>query len=737
MAYRNIQVAFKGLEPYNLNGVTVRDEELGTGSYATVLKVDYLGLKCAGKKIHKVLLGEEANSMTYTVQRFKDECQILSQVRHPNIVQFLGVLFQPGDHIPMLVMEYLPLNLDQCLEKHNLPNDTQYSILHDVALGLHYLHSQRSPIIHRDLSSNNILLTSNIRAKISDLGVARILNLSPQKVTRLTKAPGTPAFMPPEVMVADPKYDTSVDVFSYGILMIHTMSGKMPIPQIESVRTEGDDLIAVSEAERRGSFLEVIGNDHPLMELILKCIHNNPGKRTNTSEIVSQLADMVEQHPIQFTSQLDMIEYISQLEKQSESLERENLDYRNSQLLENAKQTREAISKLEKKQEEDKMEELTLLQTMEHAINDLKISLTGEVKKMLNSRTQSTSRDLDQLIEEVKRAETCTADTQSSAPCQRRTYENTLPIHREKSGAAKSKHVQIASDTLPASVKHSTKNKTKEREPVVQVNQGSQIHPPHDQLKPHPKYQNVKVDENEAGKTLTTDETKPNEQAMRLHLEPYQKRTHTRSSSTGNTEGRIASAVGQSPQPRPKSVSGDSPTDAKFGLQHTQVPQKNTFGESKASQQPKADAEECKVRSVGLERNEMSKLGMTTDSESNSALRYPKKYNSEDLAEDKSKLSQPRPKSVPDDSDTDATSANSASALMRHPQKRGSKVPSPVKSKPQGPPPVPPKYQERKSTTSAKEQGSSTRKDTKSRSFTVSEIVEKVSRSMYRNYYSG
>ena len=742
MAYKNIQVAFKGLEPYSLNGITVRDEELGTGSYATVLKVDYLGLKCAGKKIHKVLLGEEANSMTYTVQRFKDECQILSQVRHPNIVQFLGVLFQPGDHIPMLVMEYLPLNLDQCLEKHNLPNDTQYSILHDVALGLHYLHSQRSPIVHRDLSSNNILLTSNIRAKISDLGVARILNLSPQKVTRLTKAPGTPAFMPPEVMVAEPKYDTSVDVFSYGILMIHTLSGKMPIPQIESVRTEGDDLIAVSEAERRESFLEVIGKDHLLMELILKCIHNNPGKRINTSEIVSQLADMVKQHPIQFTCQLDMIEYISQLEKQSESLERENLDYRNSQLLEKAKQTREDISKLEKKQEEDKMEELTLLQTMEYAIDDLKISLTGEVKKMLNSRTQSTSRDLDQLREELKGAETCTANTQSSAPCQRRTYENMLPIHREKSGAAKSKHVQIASDTLPASDKHSTNFKHEAREPetVLQVNQESKICPPHDRLKPQPRYQNVEIDKKEDSKTLgtaTTDETKPDKQAMRMHLEPHQKRTHTRSSSTGNTEGRIASAIGQSPQPRPKSVSGDSPTDVKFGLQHTQVPQKNIFGESKASQLPKADADENKVRSVGLDRNEMSKLGMTTDSKSNSALRYPKKQNSEDLADDKSKLSQPRPKSVPDDSDTDATGTNSASALMRHPQKRGSKVPSPVKSKPQGPPPVPPKYQERKSTTSVKEQGSSTRKDTKSRSFTVSEIVEKVSRSMYCNYYSG
>ena len=699
MAYKNIQVAFKGLEPYSLSGVTVTDQELGTGSYATVLILDYLGLKCAGKKIHKVLLGEEANSMTYTVWRFKDECQILSQVHHPNIVQFIGVFFQHRDHIPILVMEYLPLNLDQCLDRHNLPNEMRYSILHDVALGLHYLHSRQSPVVHRDLSSNNVLLTSNIRAKISDLGVARILNISPQKITHLTKAPGTPAFMPPEVMIGDPKYDTSVDVFSYGILMIHTFCGKMPIPQIEPVRTEGDRLIPVSEAERRESFLEAIGKDHPLMGLILKCIHNNPGMRANTSEIVSQVADMVEQYPIQFTNQLDMIEYINQLEEQSEVLERENLDYRNSQTMEKAKQTREAISKLEKKQDEDQMEVQTLLQTIEHAIDNLKSSLTDEVRKVLNSRAESTSGYLDELREELKRVETSTASPRSPAPHQRRTYENTLPIHREKLGVAKSKQVQIVSDTLPAIVKHSTKDRAKKEEAVLQVNKQPVICPPQDWLKPQQEDQNVKVDEKETSRrqemlgtsAINDSETKCNEHAMQSHLESHQKRTHTRSSST-STAAKRADAKSQSSQPRPKSVSVDSPTDAKFGLQHTQVPQKNKTGESKASQQPKteAEAEESEVRPIGAERNEPLKLGTTTNSESSTGA-----------------------------------SANLASAI-RHPQKRGSKLPPPVQNKSQGPPPTLPKIRERKFTTSMSELESSTREDTKARGFTVSAIVEKV-----------
>ena len=65
-------------------------------------------------------------------------------------------------------------------------------------------------------------------AKISDLRVARILNLTPLQMSRLTQTPGIPAYMPPEVVVANPGYDSSVDEFSYGILMTHIFSHKWP-----------------------------------------------------------------------------------------------------------------------------------------------------------------------------------------------------------------------------------------------------------------------------------------------------------------------------------------------------------------------------------------------------------------------------------------------------------------------------------------------------------------------------
>ena len=314
---------FTGFDPYKLTGVGVTDRELGHGSYATVLELEYMGLKCAGKKIHELLLRQ--GDASYQVRRFEEECRLLSQVRHPNIVQFLGVCFQQRVRAPILVMEFLPTNLTYCIDQYGiLPKEISYSILHDVALGLCYLHSQTPAIIHRDLSSNNVLLTTNMTAKISDMGVARILNLTPLQVSRMTQTPGTPAYMPPEVMVANPKYDTSVDEFSYGILMIHMFSGRWPEPQVGPNRTEPDGtMIPVSEAERREVFFQAIGNDHPLMHLILKCIHNHPKSRAHASEIVERLAEMVLQFPASFANGLEMLRHIGAGEEEKRALTEE------------------------------------------------------------------------------------------------------------------------------------------------------------------------------------------------------------------------------------------------------------------------------------------------------------------------------------------------------------------------------------------------------------------------------
>ena len=176
-------------EEYLLTSTSETGREFGRGSYAAVVEVLYKELRCAGKKIHSVFFQDQVDAY---LRNFEEECRLLCQLRHPHIVQFLGVYIDASTKAPVLVMEFIPTTLTQCIEKYGiLPEETIYSVLRDVALGLHFLHDRSDPIIHRDLSANNVLLSTDMRAKISDLGVAKILQANRAQLFTMTKQPGT------------------------------------------------------------------------------------------------------------------------------------------------------------------------------------------------------------------------------------------------------------------------------------------------------------------------------------------------------------------------------------------------------------------------------------------------------------------------------------------------------------------------------------------------------------------
>ena len=289
--------AFTELELFKLTGVTVSNQGLGNdalGATATDMELDYRGLKCTGKMVFELLLME-----VDLIQQFKENCHQLSKLRHPNIVQFLGLFFQEGISAPVLVMEFLPINLSLCIDQYGiLPKEISYSILHDVALGLCYLHSQMPPMFHGNLSSNTILLDSSMTAKLSDLGT---LSLTPLSIAHVTQSPEMMVYVPPEAIAADPRYDVSIDQYSYGILMIHVFSGKWPTAKS-----------GISESDRRAYFLRAIGSDHPLKELILRCINVESQQRANAHEMVQQLSKMVSRFPASFGNRLDMLRQIEE-----------------------------------------------------------------------------------------------------------------------------------------------------------------------------------------------------------------------------------------------------------------------------------------------------------------------------------------------------------------------------------------------------------------------------------------
>ena len=184
------------------------------------------GLICAGKKIYEILLDAGNVGVDNISQKYLRECELMSDLRHPNVTQFLGVCFLPNCQLPVLVMERLDGSLDDLLEiVPNIPLVLKRSTLEDVAQGLLYLHAHDPQIIHRDLTAKNVLLTSSLVAKITDLGNSRIVTLQPGQLARtLSRLPGTLSYMPPEALSSAARYGPSLDIFSFGHLALFTLT---------------------------------------------------------------------------------------------------------------------------------------------------------------------------------------------------------------------------------------------------------------------------------------------------------------------------------------------------------------------------------------------------------------------------------------------------------------------------------------------------------------------------------
>ena len=287
--------AFDGLV---LKGVKETGEEFGVGAYGKVFAVDYYGTVCAAKEVHSILItGVGAEEFQRTRDNFLRECRQCAEIRHPNIVQFLGIYYKPGSSIPILVMEKMYNSLRSVLERYEtIAMSIKLSILLDVSLGLRYLHGRK--ILHRDLSSNNILLNTMLRAKIGDFGVAKVVRTHSKK--SLTKTPGTADFMPPEAQMDPPVYSTSLDVFSYGGVVLHTVTQSWPTPQAVKQYDPKTWKVTryLTEVERRQSYIaQMTGESKELLPIALQCLDDNPENRPNMNGVSEKIKELKDRSP--------------------------------------------------------------------------------------------------------------------------------------------------------------------------------------------------------------------------------------------------------------------------------------------------------------------------------------------------------------------------------------------------------------------------------------------------------
>ena len=299
----------KAYEIHNVESLWEDKQVKGRGSFGAVYEVKANGVPCIAKRLHDILQGFGRYEAVSTQEKetlranFRRECVILSKLKHPSIVQFLGVYYGRREGDLALLMEYLHTDLDHCLtDNPDVPLPIKISILLDVSYGLLYLHTQDPEIIHRDLKAENVLLTTDMRAKLADLGVAKIIDLRTCKQS-LTIAPGTNAVMAPEALQESPNYNYKLDVFSFGALTVHVVTQEFP--NVHEVPFKDMKEGRVQIAKRR-SVIQKMSQDHCLYPVAMKCLLDDQNERPTTQSLNERLKKLSDQHPRQFHDVLQM-----------------------------------------------------------------------------------------------------------------------------------------------------------------------------------------------------------------------------------------------------------------------------------------------------------------------------------------------------------------------------------------------------------------------------------------------
>ncbi|KAI3653012.1 hypothetical protein MP228_002437 [Amoeboaphelidium protococcarum] len=233
---------------------------IGQGSYGQVFKADYLGTEVAVKMFHHQLTDTTSqSSQEFDFKKYLGrEIDMLKESRHPNIVQFMGTAvndykiyivteFVPSGNLVRWVNEESKMLADSVHDEMTMLSSyrMRLSFAIDIARAIAYLHSKG--IIHRDLKLENLLLTENRRVKVCDFGFSRIIDefasagsgqsklavpANNNRRDRKLSFCGTDGYMAPEIILCMDNYDMSVDVFSFGIIVIALLILKVPATEV-------------------------------------------------------------------------------------------------------------------------------------------------------------------------------------------------------------------------------------------------------------------------------------------------------------------------------------------------------------------------------------------------------------------------------------------------------------------------------------------------------------------------
>jgi hypothetical protein len=273
--------------------------EIGAGGYGKVYKGTLVdGIRVAIKRA-------QSGSMQGAPE-FKNEIELLSRVHHRNLVSLIGFCFAQGEQ--MLVYEFVAggtLRENLVVRGTYLDWKKRLRIALGSARGLAYLHELADPpIIHRDIKSTNILLDENLKAKVADFGLSKLV-ADTEKGHVSTQVKGTLGYLDPEYYMTQQLSDKS-DVYSFGVVMLELVSGRQPIEKGKYVVREVRQAIdpadrdyyglraivdpAIRDAARTPGFRRFV-------QLAMQCVDESAAARPNMGTVVKEVEAMLLNEP--------------------------------------------------------------------------------------------------------------------------------------------------------------------------------------------------------------------------------------------------------------------------------------------------------------------------------------------------------------------------------------------------------------------------------------------------------
>ncbi|XP_037473929.1 MDIS1-interacting receptor like kinase 2-like [Triticum dicoccoides] len=259
----------------------------GTGGYGKVYKAQLQdGQLIAVKKLHQT--EEELDDE----RRFRSEMEILTQIRQRSIVKMYGFCSHPV--YKFLVYDYIQQgSLHGILENQELAKELDWkkriALATDVAQAISYLHHECSPpIIHRDITSNNILLDTSFKAFVSDFGTARVLKPDSSNWSALA---GTFGYIAPELSYTSVATE-KCDVYSFGVVVLELVMGKHPRNLLDGSLSNGGQSMMVKDILDQRPTTPITTEENNLallIKLALSCLESSPQARPTMQEAYQTL----------------------------------------------------------------------------------------------------------------------------------------------------------------------------------------------------------------------------------------------------------------------------------------------------------------------------------------------------------------------------------------------------------------------------------------------------------------